>query len=174
MAPNCLQIFTLILTCLTFILLTTGLYSAMWIKKSVNGQTISREGLYETCVLDGCSKIGPLTSVHRVSQIFGHLMIVIYVINLAGQCAAVFLSYLRFTRIFALIYFSTAIIAFSLLVIYPTNIRPIGKDGQQELWFDWGFYVFLSATLLLVGLSVQCYELDEDTFPGIELRRDSS
>ncbi|KAH9492846.1 hypothetical protein Btru_023856 [Bulinus truncatus] len=76
-----------------------------------------------------------------------------------GQLAGLVFELFTASVYYGVCYSFTAFSGFILLVIYPTHVKPLGKEELIHVVLGWGYYTFFIGICSMVTLSVQCLEM---------------
>ncbi|KAI8779883.1 uncharacterized protein LOC106051329 isoform X1 [Biomphalaria glabrata] len=162
-----LKYITLFLLFLMLTLLAVSSFSASWTITSAGGTVYKTEGMYWSCTLKSCAYQSRPSGWHETVRYLVYLMWMLLLGTLTLSICSLFIIIFRVTTIFAFLYMITAFFGFLVLIIYPVGVSPIGKDNLNETWFGYGYYTFLASIVVMIILSLMCFEMIPDTYPGL-------
>ncbi|CAL1531778.1 unnamed protein product [Lymnaea stagnalis] len=162
------KILTITLISVTTVLIIIGIFSTEWTKVSALDIVWETEGLFSKCLSKDCHRIGNPSEWRSIVQYVSYLMLAILFTTSICECVAIYFRMLRVTKIFSICYAVAALLGFLIIILFPTAVKPLGKDGIKETWLGWGFYTFLLGNCLLVAVAVHCFEYELESYPSLE------
>ncbi|KAK0048315.1 hypothetical protein Bpfe_022257 [Biomphalaria pfeifferi] len=150
-----------------FLLHLMASFSGNWTVTTKGGVVYKSRGIYVDCTFNSCTyKSNTVSAWHDSARYLFYVMWTIILVTVFINCLSLWIMVARMPRIFALLYFLAAVIGIFITIIFPITVSPIGKDGLSETWFSTGFYIFVAAVFLTFTVSLQCYQLTQEYYPG--------
>ncbi|XP_013061957.2 uncharacterized protein LOC106051332 [Biomphalaria glabrata] len=157
----------IILVVSMFLLHLMASFSGNWTVTTKGGVIYKSRGIYVDCTFNRCTYNSKTVSAWQdTARFLFYVMWTIILVTVIINGLSLWILAARLPRIFALLYFSAAVIGILITIIFPITVSPIGKDGLSETWFSSGFYIFVAGVFMNFTLSLQCYQLTPEYYPG--------
>ncbi|KAI8779885.1 hypothetical protein BgiBS90_019079 [Biomphalaria glabrata] len=101
------------------------------------GVIYKSRGIYVDCTFNRCTYNSKTVSAWQdTARFLFYVMWTIILVTVIINGLSLWILAARLPRIFALLYFSAAVIGILITIIFPITVSPIGKDGLSETWFS--------------------------------------
>ncbi|KAK0048285.1 hypothetical protein Bpfe_022227 [Biomphalaria pfeifferi] len=167
--PQIRRYFAIASTMFTLALTFVGLSSNVWVKVTVSGTLTETEGIFRRCTTV-CVFVPNPTKWRTLVWYLCFLFLILVLILLLLQGVGLLMDFFTASFFYGLGYASSAFIGLCILILYPTQVRPIGKEELIHVQLGWGFYLYFIGICSMVSLSVQCLEMSgTSSYPSMNI-----